>query len=518
MSASRHLASLLVSALAASALIGLSSAPSAQAAPQACDGVWLVVQPDETDADSATITCVDADTGDTALEVLRSATTVVLNSWGGPAQVDGLPDDPDYSTNGGYYWAYCTAPVADTLTWSYASAGSNAVVAESDVVTGFSLTNTDDCPSVTALPQASTASPTITTTSPTPTTASPTVTTTTPTTSTSQTPTTPAASADSPSVKQAARFLTKNLPSADDGAGTQIDVALALAATENCNYAPAVQQLLDEITDAADDYLTSASRAAKAAILAIALGEDPTDFAGIDLIAEVRDGINDDGSFDTYPSAFSTSLAIIALARAGDDVPQDLIDGLLSFQDSSGGFGYEWSGTFTTDPDSTALAIQALWLAGGNDAAIAKAVSWAEDAQTAQGYWENYSPVDSTALMVSALNLVGSDTSAATSWLAGKQLSDGGFPNSLDAGTTSNLLSTSSALTAAAGSSLATVSFALADCDVTTSASPTATAEPEETLPNTGASASTLPLGVLGIGLVCLGGVALVLRRTGVRH
>ena len=312
---------------------------------------------------------------------------------------------------------------------------------------------------------------------------------------------------------------------------------MALAADGSCSYLPALTTLRGHILAGAATYVEgNPGRAAKLAIFVSAIGQDPTDFGGLDLIQAVAGGVAADGTFGGYASAFNQSLAIIALSRAGAPVPGALVTKLLSFQGAEGAFGYEWGGTFTTDPDSTALAIMALAAVGGQTAHVDAAVDWALANQTAQGYWENYSPIDSTALLASALHLIGQDNAAAVTWLADRQLPDGGFPNSLDAGTPSDRTSTAAAMWAATGTSLVSVTFNLAACAATPSrtAIPTTTApasamaplrpsgsgqpsrsasETSDPLASTGGSEALLPLGVAGLGLVALGALALVPRR-----
>ncbi len=79
-----------------------------------------------------------------------------------------------------------------------------------------------------------------------------------------------------------------------------------------------------------------------------------------------------------------------------------MVTKLLSFQDASGAFGYDYGG-FVADPDSTALAIQALNLVGKHKKKVrGQGDRVAKSTQTEAGYWDPWSPIDSTALMASA--------------------------------------------------------------------------------------------------------------------
>ncbi|MCC6498255.1 MAG: hypothetical protein IT193_18560, partial [Propionibacteriaceae bacterium] len=95
---------------AAIALFGLIAAPSAQAAPTSCDGVWVVVQADEENPGTITIDC--ATEYGSGVAALTSAGSTYGESGGFVNQIDGLPTDPDFGTNGGYYWSYFHATVA----------------------------------------------------------------------------------------------------------------------------------------------------------------------------------------------------------------------------------------------------------------------------------------------------------------------------------------------------------------------------------------------------------------------
>lgn len=266
---------------------------------------------------------------------------------------------------------------------------------------------------------------------------------------------------------RAANYLVKNLPSAKSSTGTAISAALGFATTGDCTYAPSARKLADGLETYAKKYTSGdPGKAAKLSITVSALGLNPRSFGGVNLASAITKKLPADGRIGSSDSAFTQSLAIIALKRAGATIPVTLLTKLLSLQDASGAFGYEWpAGDFHPDPDTTALAILALDSLGSLDPQLDKAVQSAEDSMTDDGYWtvEFGSPVDSTGLMGSALKKLGKDVSDAEAWLATQQLSNGGFPAELD-GTTSNVLATSEALFLATGKTMVDASLRLSKC------------------------------------------------------
>ena len=235
------------------------------------------------------------------------------------------------------------------------------------------------------------------------------------------------------------------------------------------------------------------------------------DFGGVNLVKPVLDATESSGRIGSSDFAFGHALAMIGLDRSGSAPTEKMVSYLLSQQLASGAWGFG----ATADPDTTALALIALSSevttpTDATKAAVAKAIAWAASSQKADGYWENYSPVDSTSLLASALKLHGVDTAKALAWLGTQQLSNGAFSNSLN-GTEANQLATANALYLLSGVSLATVSAPLSIC-AESPAEPSESAKAEQ-LANTGTLGSALPLGAAGIGAVALGGILLIVRR-----
>jgi hypothetical protein len=261
----------------------------------------------------------------------------------------------------------------------------------------------------------------------------------------------------------------------------------------------------------AADYVGSdPARAANLAIAAIALGEDPTSFGGLDLLSILAGGTHPDGQVGANASAFAQSLAVIAYVRAGQPVPAAVLASLVAGQDPTGAFGYSFGGTFYSDYDTTGVAIEALVAAHGDTAAISKAVAWALSEQNGAGYWPNpYSPVDSTGILGSGLVFNGTGVGAAATWLRAQQLPDGGFPASIDA-TTSNVTATGDALWLLSGTNLVTVKRVT--CSAVDPTASITSGTGASTLADTG-SPDEGAIGALAVAMLVVGAGILVVRR-----
>lgn len=290
----------------------------------------------------------------------------------------------------------------------------------------------------------------------------------------------PAAAVPAANATKAANFLARNLPAKGDGAAASMTAALGLATTGDCTYAPSLRTLVSQIEKNAKSYLypskkLNQARAANLAITVKALGLNPKKFAGYNLVSLITKSLPKDGQVGPSKSAFSQSLGIIALQRADATIPVTLLTNLLGQQGDSGAFGYEYPArTFNADPDTTALGILALKALGQLKPQQNAAETWAEDEQQPDGYWKAYSPVDSTGLLGSAL--AGAAATKAKDWLATVQHSDGGFPNSLDEGTASDVTATANALYLITGKTVLNVSLNLGKCPKSPPKLPKATA------------------------------------------
>ncbi|MEU8702553.1 prenyltransferase/squalene oxidase repeat-containing protein [Streptomyces sp. NPDC048680] len=186
----------------------------------------------------------------------------------------------------------------------------------------------------------------------------------------------------------------------------------------------------------------------KAALLAETVGRDPRAFGGTDLIAALEKSVCTGpseapdrscaakGAYSYAPSVFSQSLAIMSQLRADEKTAaREPIAYLQSLQHDSGAWPSLIPATGDSDVDSTAIAAMALDLAGGEkaDRAVDKALTWIARKQLPDGGFPGAAgnSVNSAALAVQGLSLdakqYASEIAKARKFLAGQQNSDGGF-------------------------------------------------------------------------------------------
>lgn len=181
----------------------------------------------------------------------------------------------------------------------------------------------------------------------------------------------------------------------------------------------------------------SVGLAAKAVLASTALGLDPTDVDGTDFVAAVT-GAYDDASGQYAADAFNQSLAVLGLACTGNQVPGAALDALAETQHDDGGWGFEGA----SDPDTTALAFQAL-LAGGRDVssdAASAALAYFQASQNEDAGWgvgDAGSNANSTAFAIQVLLAAGEDPegeaytaggASAVEYLVSLLQDDGSFP------------------------------------------------------------------------------------------
>jgi len=163
---------------------------------------------------------------------------------------------------------------------------------------------------------------------------------------------------------------------------------------------------------------TKPAVAAKFALAGRALGLDPRNVAGTDLVAAVQAGFAPStGRF--ADDDFSQSISMLGLACVGTPTPSTAILALRKAQLADGGWGFGGA----SDPDTTAIAIQALAASGvpAGDSMVAKAVAYLRSSQAADGGWGfgADSNASSTAYVVQALLAAGEQPDA-PAYLKGK--------------------------------------------------------------------------------------------------
>ncbi|SCK39708.1 Prenyltransferase and squalene oxidase repeat-containing protein [Streptomyces sp. WMMB 714] len=238
----------------------------------------------------------------------------------------------------------------------------------------------------------------------------------------------------------AASKLSKGANASGDH-GLTADIVIGLAASGTGG--DTANKATDWLAEHAEEYITrgvkgdvSAGAAAKLALVAGVEHRDATAFGDIDLVATLKDRMQDSGRFtdDTasgdMSNQFTQSLAVLALDRA-DSLPEKAADFLAKSRCEDGGYPLTFKSDpakCTSDVDSTGLAVQALLAAERKDDA-APALDWLEKRQNKNGgfaYGEPESAANSntTALAVQALKAGERRQAAAhgVAWLKTMQL------------------------------------------------------------------------------------------------
>lgn len=229
------------------------------------------------------------------------------------------------------------------------------------------------------------------------------------------------------------------------GFTTDAIYALAAAGVGGDVIDQAAQRIFDSGTGYVGDADARATKSGAIAKTALALqiaGLDPTVFpAGNgtrDLIADLRDIQNEDGTFGTSanPYPFSQALPILALARTVSGAPESALTWLVSQQcadqaspEYGSFYGYYFEGAppicETGDSDSTAMSVQALLAAGvpATDPAVVAAQSWLITAQAVDG--GSGANTNSTGLAGQTLAVLGNadQAAAAAGYIGGLQFS-----------------------------------------------------------------------------------------------
>ena len=233
--------------------------------------------------------------------------------------------------------------------------------------------------------------------------------------------------------KAAAGWVATKVEAGGLGAGSLADAIFALAAAHvgGTAAADALNQLKSKV-DAYAGYggTLKPGALAKTMLAVIVAGGDPTAFNGHNLESDLR-GLQITSGTDT--GRFGTAvindqaLAILALAATSGGVPAGAGDWLAGKQCAAG--DYQWDGSCPTpagseDPDTTAMALQAL-LAAGSSAAADKATTWLVNLQASNGSFAAFGTANanSTGLAAEAIRAAGhtAKADAAEAWLTGLQ-------------------------------------------------------------------------------------------------
>lgn len=194
-----------------------------------------------------------------------------------------------------------------------------------------------------------------------------------------------------------------------ESTGQTIDSLLALAAAgwDPRSVMKDGASPLAFIVENIEDYVhTGPDAIGKAMLAAIAGGENPKDFAGLNLVSRLIETYDDQtNAFGDPENTWHQALAILGLSAAQTAIPDDAITTLIGLQQADG--GWEYAAGFGTTPDNTALAIQSLIAAGipADDQSIISALSYLRSAQTMIGDWGDASTTGYVLMALNALNI-----------------------------------------------------------------------------------------------------------------
>ena len=249
-------------------------------------------------------------------------------------------------------------------------------------------------------------------------------------------------------------------PVSDPGTTADVVLGIVAAGQDPQAWSSAGKTPLDFLeATAASGLGGNAGLTAKMALAVSAAGLNPRRFGGRNLLAQIQRQMDvSTGLFGSGP--FDSSLAILALAATGGNLPAGAVEGLLRSRLEDGSFSFSGDRTAGAgDSNTTALAIQALW-AAGEQQEIAPSLEYLRRLQNEDGGWTYQKPspfgeetdANSTALAIEALASVGEDLADwgnAVPALLALQRASGAFAFNADT-SGNNLLATVQALPALA--------------------------------------------------------------------
>lgn len=269
-------------------------------------------------------------------------------------------------------------------------------------------------------------------------------------------------------------------PSAYVTAGNVADGILALASVDapDANHQRAIGEMLARLAEMAPQYVSpsegylNASGLGKVLLAVDAANQDARHFLGCDrdLVAELLAEVDKGGSNVTL--FWAPHMIALSLSRLGVEVPQSVIDQLLSTQ-QAGAFGYWMGTTFAADPDYTAVGMESMWLIANSSTATAEqkqiaqssvdaAIGWAQDPANQKSdetgyFWETYSAANSTGMLAGALAEAGVNIESPQAFMLAQQALTGtGAWSNVRGGTASDLMATTQAVMALTGKGYAT--------------------------------------------------------------
>lgn len=237
---------------------------------------------------------------------------------------------------------------------------------------------------------------------------------------------TTAVAADNPVVTQASAWLKSQQQasggyagmngSVDPGTTASAVLGFASAGIDPSTVTNGGPSLVEFLKSQAATYSSKVGGAANLTLAAVAAGQDPRDFGGVNLVQAILAHLDHaSGLFD--PQIYIHAYAMLALSAAGETVPQSAVTALEHHQAIDGGWAFTGAtGAGQADSNTTAVAIEAL-VANGNisSPSIAKAQAYLATLRTSDGlYAYQATPgtplvgdANSTALVIQAMLATG---------------------------------------------------------------------------------------------------------------
>lgn len=192
-------------------------------------------------------------------------------------------------------------------------------------------------------------------------------------------------------------------------AGATADAALAYLGAgfdiHDLRAPEGISSTMDYLSSAAAEYANiGPDSAGKLALVVAAAGDDLTNFGDINILDKINEYYDPvEGGFGVITNTWHQAYAILGLEAAGEDAPAEAINTLQARQQPDGGWRYDdgpWNPT--SDPDSTALSMQALIASGisPENTSIQSAVDYLHGKRDALGGWGS---ANSTAFAIQGL-------------------------------------------------------------------------------------------------------------------
>lgn len=185
--------------------------------------------------------------------------------------------------------------------------------------------------------------------------------------------------------RAAADWLASQDPETSVRGGQLADAVVGLVAAKKAVGTSVPPLFVNELAKQTPSYSSnSPGAAAKVALAAVAGGQNPYCFGGVDLIARINSDYDGKGRYGT--SSFDQALSMLAIEAAGGDVPNAAVRFLVKRRGKNG-WGFTLSRGPGDDIESSSLVIEALRAAGlgPKDRRLRAAWRWVAFQANAQG-------------------------------------------------------------------------------------------------------------------------------------